>query len=97
MRDHRDLDDVRVRALHDEVHGDALAEPARLPVRRAQLGDRPPAPEQARHVAVLRGLRDRARDERLDEREAVEVRVDVRLRLLLRDVEVSESPKAEMP
>ena len=52
-RDHRDLDDVRVRALHDEVHGDALAEAARLPVRRAELGNRAAATEEARRVAVL--------------------------------------------
>ena len=96
-RDHRDLDDVRVRALHDEVHRDALAEAARLPVRRPELGNGSPPPEQARHVAVLRRLHDRARDERLHEREAREVRVDVGLRLLLRDVEVLGEPEGGDP
>ena len=96
-RDHRDLDDVRVRALHAEVDRDALAEAARLAVRGAELGHRPAAAEQARRVPVLRRLRDRPRDERLHLREAREVRVDVRLRLLLRDVQVLGEPEGRDP
>ena len=87
-RNHRDLDDVRVRALHHEVDRDPLAESARRAVTHPQLGHRPATPEQARHVAVTLGLLDRARDEVLDEREAREVGVDVLLRLLARDLEV---------
>src|SRR4051794_20774451 len=86
--DHRDLDDVRIRALHDEVDGDALAEAARLAVRRADLGYRPTPPEQRRHVAVLLRLVDRPPDEVLHVREAREVRVYVLLRLLPRDLQV---------
>src|SRR2546423_226059 len=56
--DHRDLDDVRGRALDDRVDGQALAELARLPVARADLRDLAAAAEQRAHVAVLLGLLD---------------------------------------
>ena len=94
---HRHLDDVGVRALHDEVDGEPLAERARLPVRGAQLRHRAPPAEQARRVAVARGVLDRPRDEVLDVREAGEVRVDVRLRLLARDLEVLGEPERRDP
>ena len=86
--DHRDLDHVRRRSLHDRVDGEPLAERARLPVADADLGDRPAPAEQRRHVAVALGLLDRALDEVLHVREAREVGVDVLLRLLARDLEV---------
>ena len=57
-------------------------------VRRADLRHRPAAAEQRRDVAVARRLLDRPRDEVLHVREAREVRVDVGLRLLARDLEV---------
>ena len=90
--DHRHLDDVGVRALHDEVHGQPLAEGARLPARRADLGHGSPPAEQARHVAVALRLLDRAGDEVLHVREPREVRVDVRLSLVARDLEVLRQP-----
>src|SRR2546427_430499 len=86
--DHRLLDDVRVRALHDEVDREALTERARRPVGGSDLWCRPAPSQQARRVAVALRLLDRALDEVLDEREPGEVRVDVRLRLLARDLEV---------
>ena len=86
--DHRDLDDVGGRALHDRVHGQAFAEAARLPVRRADLRHGASPAEECRHVAVALGLLDRALDEVLDVREAGEVGVDVLLRLLARDLQV---------
>ena len=61
---------------------------ARLPVRRADLRHRPPPAEERRHVAVALRLLDRPRDEVLHVREAREVRVDVLLRLVARDLEV---------
>src|SRR5919198_5357492 len=87
-RDHRLLDDVRVRPLHDEVDGETLAERARLPVRRTDFRRRPAPAEQARRVAVALRLLDRAVDEVLHQREPREVRVDVLLRLLPRYLEV---------
>ena len=57
-------------------------------VRGADLRHRAAAAEQRRHVAVARRLLDRPRDEVLHVREAREVGVDVRLRLLARDLEV---------
>ena len=95
--DHRHLDDVRIRALHDEVDREALAERAGLAVLRADLLDGAPAAEQRRDVAVLRRLLDRARDEVLHVREAREVRVDVLLRLLARDLEVLREPERGDP
>src|SRR5438132_8595444 len=91
--DHRLLDDVRVRALHDEVDGQPFAERPRLPARRADLRRRAPPPEQAGRVTVPRRLLDRALDEVLDEREARQVGVDVRLRLLPRNLEVLREPE----
>ena len=70
---------------------------ARLPVRRAELGDGPAPAEQARDVAVARRLLDRPLDERLHVREAREVRVDVLLRLLARDLEVLGEPERRDP
>ena len=90
--DHRDLDDVRVRPLHHEVHGEPLAEGSSLPVRRADLRHRPSSPEQRRDVAVAFCLFDRAFDEVLHEWEAREIRVDVLLRLLTRNLEVLRQP-----
>ena len=86
--DHRHLDHVGGGALHDGVDCEPFTEGARLPVRRAQLRDRPPPPEQRRHIAVRGGLRDRPRDELLHAREARQVGVDVGLGLLARDLEV---------
>ena len=90
--DHRHLDDVGVRALHDEVHGQPLAERARLAARRPDLRHGAPPAEQARHVAVPRRLLDRPGDEVLHVREAGEIGVDVRLRLFARDLEVLREP-----
>ena len=95
--DHRHLDDVRRRALHDRVDGEPLAERARLPVADADLRNRPAAAEQRRHVAVALGLLDRALDEVLHVREAREVGVDVLLRLLARDLEVLGEPERRDP
>ena len=58
---HRHLDDVGVRALHDEVDREPLAERARLAVRGAELLNRPAPADQARRVAVALGLLDRPR------------------------------------
>src|SRR3954469_18842677 len=91
--DHRLLDDVGVRALHHEVDGEPLPERARLPVRRADLRRRTPAAEQARGVAVALRLLDRPLDEVLDTWETREIRVDVLLRLLARDLEVLREPE----
>ena len=85
---HRDLDDVCGGALHHRVDGEPLAQAARLTVRRADLGHRPPPAEQRRHVAVALRLLDRPLDEVLHEWEARQVRVDVRLRFLACDLEV---------
>ncbi len=56
--DHRDLDDVRVRALHDEVDGDALAEAARLRgstrAARAPAGDGRAARSRSRRAPPAR-------------------------------------------
>ena len=84
---HRDLDDVGGGALDDRVDREALAELARLPVARADLGDLAAAAEQRRDVAVLLGLRDRVGHELRDGREALEVAVDELLRLLLLDLQ----------
>ena len=95
--DHRNLDDVGGAALHDGVHGQTLAEAAGLVVRRAQLGDRPAAAEERRHVAQLLRRRDRARDELVHMREAGQIRVDVDLRLLARDAELLREPERADP
>ena len=68
---HRHLDDVRGRALDDRVDREALAQLARLPVARAELGDLAAAAEQRRDVAVLLGLRDGVGHELRDRREAL--------------------------
>ena len=91
--DHRHLDHVGRRALHDRVDREPLAERARLPVADADLRDRPAAAEQRRHVAVPLRLLDRPLDEVLDVREAREVGVDVLLRLLARDLQVLGEPE----
>ena len=91
--DHRHLDHVCRCSLHDGVDGEPLAKRARLSVRGAELGDRPPAAEEGRHVAVGSRLRDRAADELLHAREAREVGVDVRLRLLARNLQVLGQPE----
>src|SRR5947209_3366830 len=67
--DHRQLDHVGRRALDRRVDGEALAERPHPPVARLELGDLAAAAEQRRHVAALRGLLDRARDELADLRE----------------------------
>jgi hypothetical protein len=90
--DHRHLDDVRGGALDDAVDREPLAELARLPVARADLGHLAAAPEQRRDVAVLLGLRDRVLDEPRHGREALEVAVDELLRLLLRDPQPVREP-----
>ena len=95
--DHRHLDHVGGGALHDGVDGQPLAERSRLTVRGAELRDRATSSEQRRHVAVRRGLRDRARDELLHAWEAREVGVDVFLRLLARDLEVLGEPEGRDP
>src|SRR5512133_2317531 len=64
--EHRDLDDVRVRALHHEVDGEPLAQRPRLPVRGANLRHGTAPAEQARDVAVASRLLDRPLDEVLD-------------------------------
>ena len=86
--DHRELDDVGGRALDHGVDREPLAERAHLPVRRAQLRDRPATAEHRHRVAALAGLVDRPRDPLRDPRHAPAVGVDVRLRLLAGDVEL---------
>src|SRR5919108_5221365 len=91
-RHHRHFDDVGVRALHDEVDRQALAEGAGLALRGTDLRDRAAATQQGGDVAVFTRLIDRALDEVLHVREAGEVRVDVRLRLVAVDAEVLRKP-----
>ena len=95
--DHRHLDDVRVRPLHDEVDGEALAERAGLAVSGSDLRNGPAPPEQRRHVAVPRRLLDRPRDERPGLRETREIRVDVLLGLVARDLEVLRKTERRDP
>ena len=95
--DHGGLDHVRGRALHDEVDGEALPETAGLAVAGLELRHRAPAAEERRRVPVALGLLDRPLDEVLDVREARQVRVDVGLRLLARDVEVLGEPERRDP
>ena len=83
---HRELDDVRRRALDDGVDGEPLAELARLASCAPAA-----APEQRRHVAVLARLLDRLGHEAATAGKR-EVAVDERLRLLLLDVSRSASP-----
>ena len=90
---HGHLDHVGGRALHDRVHGEPLAQRARLAVRGSQLRDRSAAAEQGANVAVLLGLLDGSGDEVLNVREAREVGVDVGLRLLPRYVELIGEPE----
>src|SRR3954453_11930782 len=94
---HRDLDDVRRRALDDHVHGEALAQHPRLPLPRPQLRDAADATEERGHVAVRLGPLDRLLDPRLDRREALEVAIDELLRLVLLNGEPVRQPEGRQP
>ena len=94
---HRDLDDVGRGALDDRVDREPLAELARLPVARADLGDLAAAAEQRADVAVVLGLRDGVGHELRDGREALEVAVDELLRLLLLDLQAVGEPVGGEP
>ena len=58
--DHRHFDDVGVRALHDEVDREPLAQRPGLAALGPDLRNRPAPAEQAGHVAVSGCLFDRA-------------------------------------
>ncbi len=90
---HGHLDHVGGGALHDRVHGEPLAQGARLAVRGSQLRDRSAATEQGANEAVPLGLLDRSGDEVLHVREAGEVGVDVGLGLLARNVQLVGEPE----
>src|SRR5207247_10008924 len=94
---HRHLDDVGRRPLHHRVDREPLAERARLPVGRPDLGHRPPPAEERRHMAVPPRLLDRPLDEVLRERETREIRADVLLRLPARELELLRGPGRGTP
>src|SRR5207237_6607790 len=77
--------------------GQAFPERPGLPVGSTQLGYGPAPAEQGRRVAVPPRLLDRSLDEVLNVREAREVRVNVGLRLLARDLQVLGEPERRDP
>ena len=80
--DHRALQDVGGGALDREVDGDALGFAAHLPVAAVQVGHQPAPPEHRLDDAGLARLVEQVVDELRAPREAGEVGVDERLRLL---------------
>src|SRR4029077_18191171 len=94
---HRHLDDVGGGALDHRVDSKALTEAPRVRVAGAQLGDRPAAPHQGGHVALLLRPFDHFLAEAAHRREALEVAGDEFLRLFARDVEAVGQAEAGQP
>ena len=85
--DHRQLDDVRGRALDHGVDRQTLAERTHLVVAGLQLWDLAAATPQRLDVTLLLGPLDRLGDESGHAREALQVGVDELFGLLTRDVQ----------
>src|SRR5690242_16355481 len=79
---HRELDDVRRRALDDGVDRQPLPQQPALALLGTELRYRPAATQQRVDEPVALGLGNRLVDERLDGRKALEVALDVKGRLI---------------
>ena len=86
--DHRDLDDVRGRALEWSVQGHALGVGAHGAVGGRDVGDRAHPPEERRDFLRAARLVEDPVEAGAHARELVEVRVHVGLRLRRRDPEL---------
>ena len=95
--DHRNLDQVSRRALDRRIRRHALAKGAHVVVPLLELGDVATTVEQRLHISLRFGLHDTAIEERLHPREALEIRVDKRLRLDVRQLELPRQGVRPLP
>src|SRR5206468_3181354 len=95
--DHRDLDQVRCRALEGRVSGGALTECSDVVVAVLELRNVAPPSEQCLDIPLLARLRDSSVEPGPDASEAGEVLLDEPLRVILGDAELAGQGERPLP
>ena len=95
--DHRQLDQIRRRALQRRIDRRALGERSRVGIAGVHVRDRSLAAEQRRRETTLAHLRDGLSDELLHASVQLEIRSDVLFGLLAIDAQRSRQSKWRLP